>query len=424
MEESTALNSSTPPKGEWDRAWGAVPTPGFLVDFMVSLAKPTKKSCKVLEPACGICPFLDKFSKEYGSHHEFVGVDIRPEAIAEAKQKVPFATLIEADFLLWEGTKRFDIIIGNPPYGIIGEGSHYPIYVLKERKNLYKHRFRTWYGKYNIYGAFIEQATNLLSPDGKLVFIVPGSWLVLEDFSKLRLFLSEVGRLSLYYVGKVFRGRSVSCVVMTLEKGGTGISLYEGDKLVFQRARYRGEVIRFDDGSLHAMEREGIPLGDLFDIRFAARSPEILAHPQVRSFPESGLVPVLTGRNLKAGWIDYERCYSGLWMPKEAGASLRLFYSFPHIVVGHTKGTQVVAALDERCYPWREEFHLIPRVNTLDLQAIIQYLNSQIVQNYVRTLYRDLVPHLTLPMLRNLPIPPSLGKTGITPNLLPEEWSR
>lgn len=80
-------------------------------------------------------------------------------------------------------------------------------------------------------------------------------------------------------------------------------------------------------------------------------------------------------------------------------------YGFPHIVVGHTKGIKVVAALDERCYPWREEFHLVPKVGDLDLQAIVWYLNSEPVQTYVRTLYRDFVPHLTLTMLKRVPIP-------------------
>jgi hypothetical protein len=47
-------------------------------------------------------------------------------------------------------------------------------------------------------------------------------------------------------------------------------------------------------------------------------------------------------------------------MPPEDAPRLRAFYALPHIVVAHTKGTRVVAAVDRRCYPWREEFHLVP----------------------------------------------------------------
>ena len=96
---------------------------------------------------------------------------------------------------------------------------------------------------------------------------------------------------------------------------------------------------------------------------------------------------------------------------------MRFFYGFPHIVVGHTKGTRVVAALDERCYPWREEFHLVPKVGNLDLQAIVRYLNSEAVQTYARTLYRDFVPHLTLTMLKRVPIPQELVSRNEMPKL-------
>ena len=125
----------------------------------------------------------------------------------------------------------------------------------------------------------------------------------------------------------------------------------------------------------------------------------------MRREPEADLVPVLTGRNLKAGWIDYETCYSGYWMPRERASELRPFYAIPHLVVAHTKGTRVVAAVDERCHPWREEFHLVPKGEALSLKRIVDYLNGAFVQEYVSTLYRDFVPHLTATMLKRMPVP-------------------
>jgi adenine-specific DNA-methyltransferase len=391
--------------GVEQRALGFVTTPPELVEFMTELAAPIKTRCRVLEPACGDAPFLSAFAARYGTHHELVGIDINPAAIQAAKKRVPFADFIEGDFLLWQPNEPFDIIIGNPPYGIIGDASHYPIYVLKDRKEAYKLRFRTWRGKFNVYGAFIEHAVNLLKPGGKLVFVVPASWLVLDDFAKLRAFLSVSGSLHVYYLGKVFQGRNVSCVVLVLEKGSKGLRLYDGQTLAVEKPVYQGELIRFETPELLSFEQSGIPLGSLFEVHFAARSPEIRRHPQTSTKPCDGYVPVLTGRNLKAGWIDYEHCYSGLWFPKDAAPTLRFFYAFPHIVVGHTKGTKVVAALDERCYPWREEFHLVPKVSRLDLPAIVKHLNSDPIQKYVQQLYRDFVPHLTTPMLVRVPIP-------------------
>lgn len=380
------------------RAFGVVHTPDHIVDLMVHLAEPNVSLCRVLEPACANAPFLQAFAQRYGSQHRLVGVEIHPTA------QVSFATLYNTDFLLWDTDERFDLIIGNPPYGIIGDDSHYPIHPLKERKAQYRTRYSTWRGKYNIYGAFVEKAVNLLTPNGKLIFILPASWLVLDDFKALRAFLARTGKVTVFYLGKVFPKRNVSAVVLVLERGKQGLQLYDGMvRLAVRKEHYAGDMIRFETDKWLQMEREGIPLGALFHIRFAARSPEIRQHPATRNQPGDGLVPILTGRNLQAGWIDYETCYSGYWFPKERASELRPFYAFPHLVVAHTKGTSVVAAVEDRCYPWREEFHLLPK-EEVDLQAICNYLNSEQVQQYVRSLYRDFVPHLTATMLRSLPL--------------------
>ncbi|MGC8838646.1 MAG: TaqI-like C-terminal specificity domain-containing protein [Anaerolineae bacterium] len=106
-------------------------------------------------------------------------------------------------------------------------------------------------------------------------------------------------------------------------------------------------------------------------------------------------------------------------MPLQHAPTLRPSYSYPHIVVAHTKGTRVVAALDDRCYPWREEFHLVPRVEVADLQGVVDHLNSEAVQRYTRGLYRDFVPHLTATMLRHIPIPSMLSISGIRPQPAP-----
>lgn len=388
-----------------ERAFGVVYTPPALVEFMVSLAAPTVSPCTVLEPACADAPFLRAFAGRYGGTHTLTGVEINPDSLQGALRLLPSATFHEADFLLWDTEERFDIIIGNPPYGIIGDGSHYPIHLLKERKAQYRARSSTWRGKYNIYGAFIERAVNLLKPEGKLVFVVPASWLVLDDFQALRAFLAQMGRVRVFYLGRVFPKRNVSAVVLVLERGQQGLELYDGmERLALRKERYTGEIIRFEAEDSLQVERVGIPLGEVFHIYFAARSPEIRRHPAVRSEPGEGLVPVLTGRNLRAGWIDYDTCYSGWWFPKERAPELRSFYAFPHLVVAHTKGTSVVAAVDERCYPWREEFHLVPKEHGIDLHAVCDYLNSERVQEYVRSLYRDFVPHLTATMLRKIPL--------------------
>lgn len=398
------------------RAWGAVGTPAEVVRQMVTWAAvETAAGWHILEPACGDAPFLTALAQTYPTAgHHYWGVEINARQAASTQHQHPEFHILAEDFLLWQPAQRFDLIIGNPPYGIIGDASHYPIHTLQDQKARYRERFVTWRGKYNLYGAFIEQAVRLLTPTGRLVLVVPGTWLLLDDFQELRRFLAREGRVRVHYLGSVFPRRLVVAVVLILERGRAGLELWDGDRLVWQQATYDGALICFETQTTRAFAAGKIPLGELFALHFAARSPEFRRHPAVRTVPAPGLVPALTGRNLRPGWIDYETATSGFWLPPEVAPTLRSFYGYPHIVVGHTKGGKVVAARDERCYPWREEIHLVPlHPGTVDEPALVAYLNSGELNRYVQTLYRDLSPHLTMTQLRQLPVPPELARRRI-----------
>lgn len=354
------------PKPMW-KGYGAVSTPEPIVDLMIRLLNIERwENLRILEPGCGFCDFIARIHSLY-PHNFFTGVEVNPQVYAITRSRFPHFNLILADFLLWEPHGLYHVVIGNPPYGIIGHESHYPLHALKERKAAYKRVTTTWLGKYNIYGAFIEKGVRLLTPTGRLALIVPATFMILDEFRRLRQFLAAFGRIKIYYLGEnVFPGKNVSTCILIVERSKSGIELYEvrfpyaadaaawalegAIKRYYTRGSYDGGMIRFEDARTLAFERNALPLGQLFDLHFAARSPEVAKHPLVSRLPEPGLVPVLTGRNLHPGWIDHDKCYSRFWMPKEAAPSLRAFYGFPHIVVGHTKGGRVEAAVDKRCY--------------------------------------------------------------------------
>jgi adenine-specific DNA-methyltransferase len=94
-------------------------------------------------------------------------------------------------------------------------------------------------------------------------------------------------------------------------------------------------------------------------------------------------------------------------MRVEDAPSLRWFYGVPHLVVGHTKGLKMVCAFDQKCYPWREEYHLVSKDGiSVDWFALEQYLNSDVIQEYLNDVYRDISPHLTRGVLQKIPVPP------------------
>lgn len=413
-----------------ERELAQVSTPESILDFMVSLANPGLSGA-VLEPGCGSAPFLRKVRDAFGSYMmEFFGVEIDQEAAVEVPDWVKLYT---EDFLTWEPGIRFSLVIGNPPYGIVGSKEKYPIHPLLEKKAIYKNLFSTWKGKYNLYGAFIEKGVRLLRPKGTLIYVVPASWLVLDDFALLRSFLAQNGTNDIYYLGEVFEGKKVSTVVLRHRKSVYpgklrlwDVEMGEGGKLIpalwLERGDWRGEMVRFENDFTRELEKSGPQVGQVYEIRFAARSSEFKRNPEVRRERGPGLLPVLTGRNLKPGEIDYDNNYSGLWVSREVAREIREFYDQQRLVVGHTKGTRVVAAWDERAYPWREEFHLTLKGGwSLKPDDVVVYLNSDLINRYVKTLYRDFVPHLTLRMLERIPLMEDFFFPTLTRTRLGEE---
>jgi len=394
---------------------GAFDTPLKIVDLMIKLTNIRDwNNVRVLEPACGYAPFSYAISKLKGSWKNIVGVEIDPMIVERIRKMFPEYDVRLGDFLLMDfKDERFDLVIGNPPYGIIGDKSHYPIHFLKDRKAIYKRLYETWRGKYNIYGLFIEKAVKLLNENGVLCFIVPATWMILDEFSKLRGFLAENGKVKVYYLGKgVFKGLNVTTTILILEKGNIGLELYDAVnlndiKLNYETPNYSGEMITFKTKLTEYIESTAkMTIGEFFEIRISPRSIEVKGNPLL-SKEKAGRLPLLTGRNLVShGVIDYEACYTGLYIKPEDIPKFRKWFTTDRIVVGHTKGGKLVAALEDRHYAWTGDiYHLIPKRRDVDLHQIAEILNSRIMNKYMQEKYREITPHVTKAQLKILPIP-------------------
>jgi len=400
---------------EW-KSFGAVSTPHRIVELMIELADlKRQKNSDILEPACGFCNFLIGIYLRYPQNN-FYGVEINDEVYKKIKElfkDTPFK-LIKTDFLLWKTTKKFDLIIGNPPYGIIGDGSHYPIHTLKRKKEEYKKTFNTWFGKYNIYGAFIEKSISLLKSGGKLVFIIPATWMILDEFKRLRKFLSYLGKVKVYYLGSnVFNGVSVSVCILIFEKGRKGAELYIRNDQSYNFIRtttltdWNGDILRFETEATKKLETKGTCLGKIFEIKISARSPEIKNFDGIANKKNKGMMPFMNGRNIQKGFIDRNN-YTNLWLKKEKVVKLKSFYAIvPRIVVGHTKGGKIVAAIEEEIYPYvGDVYHLLPKItfSKRELKEIVDWLNSEELNRYMETLYKDITPHTTATQLKMVPL--------------------
>lgn len=405
------------------KTYGAVSTPEKIVNLMIKLADlPRQQNLDILEPACGLCNFLFAVYGQFPKNN-FCGIEYNKKIYAEVKKifnNVPF-NLRQLDFLLWDTNKKFDLIIGNPPYGIIGNESHYPIHILKQKKQEYKNIFHTWYGKYNIYGAFIEKSVNLLKTNGTLVFIIPATWMILDDFKKLRKFLSLQGKTKVYYLGnKIFKNVSVSVCILIFEKDQKGVELFYKDTDNFiQTANlktWNGQILKFDNAATKQLEQNKILLQEVFDIKISARSPEVRRFNKVLTKPAKNALPFMKGKNIKKGYIERKN-YAGFWLEEKEVANLKSFYSItPRITVGHTKGGVIFAALENELYPYiGDVYHLLPRIKLekSKLSKIVNWLNSDNLNKYMFTLYKNITPHTTATQLKCLPLKINTPKTTL-----------
>jgi len=415
--------------------YGMFFTPERIVDFMVSLidvAKyPAKEGISILEPACGLAQFLIGIKRNQPAlfkQAKLVGVEINQDVInyLTTLNIDDNIRIIKDDYLLWQPELSFDLVIGNPPYGIPSLSNHYSIRVPPATKEKYKSIYETWYGKYNVYGAFIEKSIKLLKPEGQLVFIVPPTFMILDEFKKLRAFLSQNGGTAIIYLGPdIFKPEAdVSSVVLNFFKSDKFVSRlelleYRDDKVntIKVNSSWQGEIVKFQTNYTRTLERIcSYRLGDIYEIRISPRTSEIKHNPYITRktlLNGNNYLPLLNGRNLKCHRIIYDNL-TGYVIKKTDVKKLRGYFNIPHIVVGHgfRENGKVGAAYDKRCYPWMGDvYHLLPKANlfthNFDLSdtQILDYLNSNYVKRYIKDTYREITYHLSITQLKNLPLP-------------------
>ena len=142
----------------------------------------------VLEPSCGDGSFLKSINElsEYKENIEIDAIEFDDTAIKKAKSQHPSVNFYHKDFLFWESKKKYDLILGNPPY-IVRK-------VLKREQFEQCKKIHIKAGLQdkeiaNIWTAFVIKCSEILSDKAILAFVLPTELLQVNYAKEIRNFL-------------------------------------------------------------------------------------------------------------------------------------------------------------------------------------------------------------------------------------------
>jgi len=143
---------------------GAYYTPTAVARSLVRWAVRSDRD-EMLDPSCGDGRFLEHHARHFG-------VDRDPHAVTTATQRVRGGTICCADFFEWarQTRKRFDCVVGNPPFiryqRFSGETRRRALDMARGLGADFSQLASSW-------APFLVVAAGMLSPGGRIAFVVP-----------------------------------------------------------------------------------------------------------------------------------------------------------------------------------------------------------------------------------------------------------
>lgn len=135
----------------------------------------------VLEPSCGSGEYITALNSIYPDIN-ITGIEYNKtiyDTISSHFNKTNI-NIINADYLQYNSSNKYDLIIGNPPY-----------YVMK-KDDVSKEYYKYFDGRPNIFILFIIKSLQLLNNNGILSFVLPKNFLNCLYYDKTRTYINSL----------------------------------------------------------------------------------------------------------------------------------------------------------------------------------------------------------------------------------------
>jgi hypothetical protein len=140
----------------------------------------TDNPIHVLEPSCGSGEFITAISNRYGQKAIILGIEFHLDIFQMVKKlETPSITIEHHNFLQFETEKKFDLIIGNPPFFVV------------KKDTIDSKYFEFFDGRPDIFIIFLLKSLSLLKPGGILSFVLPNNFLNCLYYEKTRRYICE-----------------------------------------------------------------------------------------------------------------------------------------------------------------------------------------------------------------------------------------
>ena len=170
---------------------GGFYTPEPIATFVLKWGISGSSNFDILEPSCGDGVFLEQIKENELKYNSITAIEF-DEVEAEKAEKIELVNkqVINTDFHLYcnETNKRFDLVIGNPPYiryQYFDAAQQVEAVKIFEKSNL-KYSKLT-----NAWVSFIIGSSQLLKEKGRIGFVIPAEILQVSYAQQLRNFLAH-----------------------------------------------------------------------------------------------------------------------------------------------------------------------------------------------------------------------------------------